>query len=137
VECDARAACEQLIARYHRLIDVGAASEAAALFDADALLEVAGTGLRGTPQIAQALAARQSNTERRTLHALVGFDFEQADEDRAAASGALLVFAGNGAPIGRIPELLSRYQADFKRNDGSWQIAQLRVSIVDSTSELE
>jgi hypothetical protein len=134
---DARAACEQLIARYHRLIDVGAASEATALFDADALLEVAGTGVRGTAQIAEGLAARQSNTERRTLHALVGFDFEQADDDAAAASGALLLFVGNGGPISRIPELLSRYDAGFKRSDGSWRIAQLRVSILDSTGGLE
>jgi hypothetical protein len=134
---DARAACEQLIARYHRLIDVGAASEATALFDADALLEVAGTGVRGAAQIAAGLAARQSNTERRTLHSLVGFDFEQRDEDTAAANGALVLFAGNGGPISRIPELLSRYEATFKRNQGSWRISQLRVSILDSTAGLE
>jgi hypothetical protein len=130
---EARSACEQLLARYHRLIDVGAASDAAALFAADAVLEVGGRGVRGLADITRGLAARQSNADRRTLHTLAGFDFEQADEGTAAASGALVVFAGNGGPISRTPESLSRYEAGFRRDHDIWRIAELRVTILDST----
>jgi hypothetical protein len=129
---ETRSACEQLLARYHRLIDVGAASDAAALFAADAVLEVGERGVRGLADITRGLAARQSNADRRTLHMLAGFDFEQADEDTAAASGALVVFAGNGGPISRIPESLSRYEVGFRRDHSTWRIAELRVTILDS-----
>jgi hypothetical protein len=127
---DARAACEQLIVRYHRLIDVGIASEGASLFDADAVLEVAGATLRGREQIANVLGIRQQNTQRKTLHALAGFDFEAVAEDTAAANGTLMLFAGNGSPISRIPESLARYEAEFRRNQDTWQISKLAVSIL-------
>jgi hypothetical protein len=114
------------------LIDVGAASEAAPLFDADATLEVGGTSIRGRVQIAKVLAARQQNSERRTLHALAGFDFETA-ADAASASGTLVLFAGNASPISRIPEALVRYQAGFRRNRDLWQISKLAVSVLETT----
>jgi hypothetical protein len=130
---DARTECEQLLARYHRLIDDGKASEATSLFTCDAILRVAALTARGTAEIADVLTARQERTDRTTIHAPVGFDFEQSNEQDGAAVGALIVFAGDSGPIGRVPEALCRYRASFRYDDGAWRISGLRVDIVDTT----
>jgi hypothetical protein len=130
---DARTQCEQLIARYHRLIDDGAASEATSLFTCDAILQVAATTARGAAAIADVLTARQERTDRTTIHAPVGFDFEQSNEHDASAVGALILFAGDSGPIGRVAEALCRYRASFRYDEGAWRISALRVDIVSTT----
>jgi hypothetical protein len=114
------------------LVDAGAASRAARLFDDDAVLEVAGTSIAGRGEIAQVLAAREQNTDRKTLHALGGFDFEAAAEDAATANGSLVLYAGNAAPISLVPEGLARYQAAFRRDRDVWKISELRITILET-----
>jgi hypothetical protein len=77
----ARSACERVAHEFTAVVDAGRATEAAVLFDDDALLEVGGRSYSGRAEIAAFLAAREAQAGRRTRHLTANFSFRLESPD--------------------------------------------------------
>jgi hypothetical protein len=127
VDGDARSLCEQLLARHHNNVDRGRATSSLLLFAPDAELTVPGGVARGAGEIETMLQHRERDAERRTLHAVTGFDFSRTSPREAAAEGGIALYVGSAERVETVPQSLLRFQAAFRCDDGGWRIASLHL----------
>ena len=132
----ARAACEQLLARFHGNADAGRATASRELFTSDALLELPMASARGAEEIGNVLSRREALTARVTMHAVASFEFSLSSPDDGSAGGGMAVYAGTPDGLEPVPEALTPYTADFRRLGQDWRIARLQVRIVSKTGAL-
>jgi hypothetical protein len=132
----ARAACEQLLARFHHNADAGRATESLGLFTSDAVLELPMFSARGTEEIGRVLSCREALAARVTMHAAAYFEFTLSSPEDGSAGGGMAIYAGTPDGLGPVPEALTRYSADFRRLGQGWRIARLQVRIVSQKGAL-
>lgn len=118
-------AIRALIVEFHFMVDRGRASEAAALFTADAELVFApGTPhpgvIAGIDAIAAWLEARQSAPVT-TRHLLGPTRFERRSEDEVATSTLLTLFKSPGGENPNVPAALADLEEVFVRTPAGWR----------------
>jgi SnoaL-like domain len=113
----ARSACEHVFQRFTGAVDAGRATEAIALFDEDAVLELGGRTYSGRAEITAFLAAREAQVDRRTRHLTANFSFRLVGPDRGEAQALLVIFtAGDDEPPTPVPVAVSDCMVDFQRH---------------------
>ena len=123
------AACQDVMHAYAELVDSGRASRVVELFTDDATFEpVPGRTVRGRHQLARVFAAREANTERRTLH-IVANPVVVVDGETATGHSTFLLFIlGEPRSAGVAPDALVYCADRFERGeDGRWRIADRRL----------
>jgi hypothetical protein len=88
-ELAVRLACLDVASRFYDVVDQGRATLATELFTADAELALGPERWVGTGQIAAAMAAREANVERRTVHITVPTSFRVLGPEQAEAESLL------------------------------------------------
>jgi hypothetical protein len=89
---DAVHACVEIVHTLYADIDAGRASDAAVLFTHHAIFEAPTARHEGIGAIAGFLAARQANTERRSLHVLANLRATQLRDDVVAINALTMVY---------------------------------------------
>ncbi len=90
VELRARTAEEAVLA-YHRAIDTGRATAGIEFFTDDAIFQAKGIELVGREAIGGFLAARESQTDRHTVHVMANVSVVRAEADEIELSALILL----------------------------------------------
>jgi 3-phenylpropionate/cinnamic acid dioxygenase small subunit len=128
-----RSAIADLVARYNMSADAGRFDEAAAVFTADAVLELADGEHRGRGAIVAMFAdtaARlvdPARTPGAVRHLSATLKVDVVDAGSARGRAYYVVFLGDG------PDHWGRYIDDYRCEDGTWLIAHRRVTVDGQT----
>jgi hypothetical protein len=127
-EVPASSACERVAHEFTAVVDAGRATEAAVLFDEDAVLEVGGRTYSGRAEIAAFLAAREAQASRRTRHLIANFSFRLESSDRGEAPALLVIFVGDDdEPPNPAPAAVSDCSAAFRHHpEAGWLMTARR-----------
>ena len=122
-----RFAVMDVMYRFYWLVDMGRAAETAALFASDARLTFGpGSPKPGTisgAAIAPAMAARQTQTDVTTRHALSNIQLEAQGDGSVAATSLLTLYRSNTPVLDTYPASVADIIERFVREDGVWKIA--------------
>jgi uncharacterized protein (TIGR02246 family) len=127
----AQAACLELIASSFAWVDEGHATAVAELFTEDGVQAVNGAASVGRQQIRAALANREADSERRTLHVVTNTKFRAVTSDHAAADSIITLYLlSSPAPERLRPRALSLLEDQFVCLDEVWRLARRTVTIL-------
>lgn len=130
-----RVAIERLTIEYSYLLDHGRATELAALFTDDAVLELS-SGMRATGRDAiAAYYARRAMEPRTTRHLSTNLRIVFETPDRAVGTRLILYFRGESGspPFPAAPGSVNEYQEVFVRGgDGQWRFALRKAKLLFS-----
>lgn len=129
-----RVAIEQLAVEYSYLLDNGRATELAALFTPDGVLEIPSLGLRamGREAIAE-YYARRAAEPRTTRHISTNLRLVFETPERALGTRIILYYRGDGPtpPFPARPGSVGEYTEVFQRgSDGRWRFASRRSRLL-------
>lgn len=131
-----RVAIEQLVIEYSYLLDHGRATELAALFTPDGVLEIPNLRLQAVGREAIAdYYARRAGEPRTTRHISTNLRLVFDTPDRATGTRTILYYRGDGAgpPFPAEPGSVGEYVELFARGaDGRWRFASRRSSLLFS-----
>ncbi|HWA60390.1 MAG TPA: nuclear transport factor 2 family protein [Caulobacteraceae bacterium] len=127
---EVREACERLALDYSFLADSGRMEEWSRLFADDGELVLFGQTYRGPAAILAAVSAGPRAPGAFTVHAVANHRIDVLGPDRAEATAAIIVYAGerkDGAPaaVPRIaPLMVGTYHDAYRRTASGWRFAR-------------
>ena len=126
-------ACTELMAASYRIVDDGQAAAVTELFTEDGRFTVEGNiDVQGQASLSEMFAARQADTERRTLHCLSNLTVAQLTDDEAQLRATLTLYHLNGANP-TIPSILANVEDVHRLIDGQWRIASRTTRVLASS----
>jgi hypothetical protein len=127
----ARLACLNLIAAHAKYIDEGRASQTVALFTEDCEVVVGPNTIKGISAFRDAMAAREANRERKTLHVWTNIHFSEVSEKVIVASSVIQLYVLNPEPVPLVPSSLLKCEDRFERGaDGEWRFGRRELSLI-------
>jgi hypothetical protein len=127
-----RVACLEVASRFYQVVDQGRATLATELLTADAELALGTERCVGTEQIAAAMAAREADVERRTMHITVPTSFRVLGPERAEAESQLQLYVlGTQGQDGPHLSALSHVRDSFRRGqDRRWRLSRREINVI-------
>jgi hypothetical protein len=130
-QIDARLACLNLITAHASFIDGGEASKTVALFTDDCEVVVGPNTIKGINAFRAAMAGREANKERKTLHVWTNVYFSEVSEEVVVASSVVQLYLLNPEPAPLEPNSLLRCEDRFVRGaDHQWRFARRALHMI-------
>ena len=133
---DGRDPAVSVVLGLYEAIDAGRATAALDLFTTDAVFEGPDGVRRGAAEIADFLAAREANTERRTVHVYANVDTRQLDDRDVEVRGVMLIHTPDRAGDWQL-ERLTRVRHVVRTADGTTLIVERRREPLQSPTATE